>query len=827
MTLRASGRPNQLTLLWRRWRNAARTMFARGDAFTLIVACLIMVIPVLAFSNALNIVDDAPTSWRVSLNQLIPVAILSVIFGFLLARSHYSEMLALLLSSVYAIGTIVAVQFLSAPGDPITRVREIAFRFAHAISVGLNTEIGLDPYLLILFLSILVWFLGHNTAWHIFRMDRVWRAILPPAIVLVLNSFYNIQSNSLDFYLIIFMFLTLLLIIRSHVEAREFDWYANRVSFRGNLRDWFFRVGSIIAVIVICIAWLLPTGNPDDNAKRFQDFLNSGSIERAMEVLNKLFSSLDSQSVATADYFGGDTLRLGGAIQLGGKPVMAVSVPPTDTADGVARYYWKSRIFDTYSNGEWTAPRAETLDVGAGGLVLDYSFEDSPGRAEIPQFVSVLASTKLLYAAPQVTQLRMPVRVEMDRLGSGVVDPSVVRPLTPLRTGDQYEVTSSVVVATAAMLRAAGTDYPAWVKVHNLQRPPEVTQRVIDLAFQIVAEANAQTPYDKARAIEQWLRNNIAYDETPPQAPPGRDLIDFTLFESRQGYCTYYASAMVMMMRALGIPARMAAGFAQGEYQSAQQVYLVLERDAHTWVEVYFPGVGWVEFEPTKAQTELNRSDPQVVQPTPTNTPTPLPTATPTIPPTPTNNAVNAAQPTPTALQPTSELTFTPTAQVSPTPTSSPTPTPPSQPPSFLELPPPVRNTFSLLLVLAAIVALISFALVTGLWWVEYRGLDRLSPIGRAYARLAIYAKWLGITVNKAQTPLERGRRIARDVPTSANPVLKITDNYIVERYAPPSTVRPDDEQQTKTAWHNARRAFLRTRLRAMLPKWLRRNKEN
>ena len=81
------------------------------------------------------------------------------------------------------------------------------------------------------------------------------------------------------------------------------------------------------------------------------------------------------------------------------------------------------------------------------------------------------------------------------------------------------------------------------------------------------------------------------------------------LFDLKQGYCNYYASAMVVMLRTMGIPARMAAGFAQGTWNHGEQAFVVEERDAHTWVEVYFPGYGWVEFEPTAAQAPLNRGD--------------------------------------------------------------------------------------------------------------------------------------------------------------------------------------------------------------------------
>lgn len=804
---------------WRRWRNSLRTMFARGDFSTLIITCLIMLIPVLAFNASLNIVDPGVNGWQIQLGQLIPISLLSVIFGFLLSRSHYSELMALLLSAVYAVGTIVAVQFFSAPGDVVTRIREIFTRFVGSVSSGLDRTGGLDPYLLILFLSILVWFLGHNTAWHTFRIDRVWRAILPPGIVLILNSFYNAQTVAIDGYLIIYLFLSLLLIVRSHIEAREFDWYANRVAFTANLRDWFFRAGALLGIVLLVIAWLLPTGNADDNAQRFQNFINNRNMDQLVELLNKLFSSLDNQGVATADYYGGDTLKLGGAIQLGDQLVMGVSAPP------IARYYWKSRVFDTYVNGEWTSPRTQT-EPRPSGWGVTYADNAPTVHEEITQHFSILASTKLLYAAPQITTAFMPVTVDFDRVGGGAYDPSVIRPQEALRKGDTYNVVSSVVTADAPTLRnTASLAYPAWVKQRNLQVPPVLSLRIRDLAQQIVNEAGAVTPYDKAKAIERWLRANIEYRETPAQPPPGTELIEWTLFNSRQGYCTYYASAMVMMLRMIDIPARMAAGFAEGTFTSNQQLYLVQERDAHTWVEVYFPSIGWVEFEPTSAQQSLDRADPQVTTPTLTPTPTEPPTLTPTVAPTEGAGLPTATPTVPPELEVTFTATPSPTPLVPPSPTPTLTPTPLS-PLSFLEVPPAAQNIFNVLFIVGGLLALLSFVGVGALWWVEYRGLDKLSPIGRAYARLRIYANWLKVPLHGAQTPLEQGRRIARDVPPSTQPVMKITDNYIVERYSPPRGLRAEDERQALQAWRKARRTFVFSKLRNLIPRWLRREKK-
>src|SRR5947209_6891687 len=126
-------------------------LFTRGDVTTLLITVLLMLVPVLSLNASLDIVRQVATtsSWPISLSQLIPIAILSVLFGFLLSRSHYSELMALILSSIYAGATIAVIQFLTAPGTAPERVYNILNRFIN--SWNMTSGAGLDPFLLILF----------------------------------------------------------------------------------------------------------------------------------------------------------------------------------------------------------------------------------------------------------------------------------------------------------------------------------------------------------------------------------------------------------------------------------------------------------------------------------------------------------------------------------------------------------------------------------------------------------------------------------------------------------------------------------------------------
>ena len=162
----------------------------------------------------------------------------------------------------------------------------------------------------------------------------------------------------------------------------------------------------------------------------------------------------------------------------------------------------------------------------------------------------------------------------------------------------QYRTVGSISEASAGALRETGREYPAWVTDRYLQLPYDFPDTVRKLARGLIKDED--NPYDMAEAIRRHLLR-LPYSLDVVQAPPGRDWVEFFLFEQRRGYCQNYASAMVTMLRTLGIPARLVVGFAPGVWDQDRGVWEVQSRHYHAWPEVYFPTYGWVEFEPTPA----------------------------------------------------------------------------------------------------------------------------------------------------------------------------------------------------------------------------------
>jgi transglutaminase-like putative cysteine protease len=149
-------------------------------------------------------------------------------------------------------------------------------------------------------------------------------------------------------------------------------------------------------------------------------------------------------------------------------------------------------------------------------------------------------------------------------------------------------------------LRVAGTDYPDDI-IRTYLQLPELDPRIAPLAEQITARKTS--PFDKAAAMELYLRSRYGYT-LDLKGKPGGDPLAHFLFETRAGHCEYFASSMIVMLRTLGIPAREVNGFLPGEYNDLAGDYVVRASDAHSWVEVFFPGSGWVTFDPTPAGPE-------------------------------------------------------------------------------------------------------------------------------------------------------------------------------------------------------------------------------
>jgi len=169
-----------------------------------------------------------------------------------------------------------------------------------------------------------------------------------------------------------------------------------------------------------------------------------------------------------------------------------------------------------------------------------------------------------------------------------------------------YRADSIVPIYSEVELRSAGQQYPDWVLMRYLNLPPSVPESVLTLARNLTAAE--PTPYDRAVALESYLRE-IPYSLDVEIAPREKDVVEFFLFDSQFGYCDYYATAMVVLSRAAGFPARYVMGYIVENYDEVEDLFIVTADQAHAWVEVFFPDYGWVPFEPTGGRSGITRME--------------------------------------------------------------------------------------------------------------------------------------------------------------------------------------------------------------------------
>jgi len=281
-------------------------------------------------------------------------------------------------------------------------------------------------------------------------------------------------------------------------------------------------------------------------------------------------------------------------------------------------------------------------------------------------------------------------------------------------------------------------------------------------------------PFDKATALESYLRT-IRYNELISAPPTGRDGVDYFLFDSRQGYCDYYASALAAMARAVGIPARLASGYTLGEYHGESGDYRVRESDAHTWVEIYFPRYGWVEFEPTASQPLIVRPEPEGSQ----------------------ELATDDFETSGRRREREEEDLDAGIA------------------PETAGIPIVGTGPWSMALRGGALVLLLIGGVMVS-WYLWTREPISSGPVERIYEKMARYAQLMGIGWPAHQTPYECAAALVETLPQGRAPIVKIADLYVKERFSSEGTDEEEIEE-AKEAWRALRPTLWQQMIRQRL----------
>lgn len=258
--------------------------------------------------------------------------------------------------------------------------------------------------------------------------------------------------------------------------------------------------------------------------------------------------------------------------------------------------FWRGQAYDTFDGTQWTASDATTTGIGGDvpwKLPESDGYEQNymPGYPMTQTFYVERQQPNLIFAAYRPMQIYFPApTAQLDNYRS-------VRSPILLDEGLIYSVVSFVPDPRPQVLETSPAEWPEPFLDQYTQLPTDLPPRVVELAHRITDEE--PTVYDKVEAVQSWLKNNTRYNLDIPADPEGVDAVDYFLFERRDGYCEHIASSMVVLLRAVGIPARFAVGFNSGERNPLTGFFEVRESDAHSWVEVYYSGRGWVEYDPT------------------------------------------------------------------------------------------------------------------------------------------------------------------------------------------------------------------------------------
>ena len=542
--------------------------------------------------------------WTPGLESTAFLAALGTLLGLALGKSRFRSGTASLLGIGYSLffvpWTVGARLYNTVEWGE--RLVSLGGRLADAFLLFLDRQPVKDPILFIAFSCVAFWTLSLFSGYSLTRHARYLAATLPAGIILFLIQLFDPFVQERVGFLAFYLFLCLVLFGRLNYLRRRSFWKEQHIKLSSESVTDLNGTMLIAAVVLVFLAWVAPSpAHPIEAVGRLWGRVTK-FWQPVLDDLGNAVAGLEGRTIGVSNDFYGDTLELGTSAATGDTVIFTVlAASPKE----VPRYYWRVRIYDQYEKDKW---------IGSSPNSRDYSPDQSPltlpdvGGVNVAEytFKSNQPLIFTLFTPPNPVWVSRPGKLLFVRASDTSLDPLLFRANPVIRAGETYQVKSLDYNPTEKQLREAGVDYPAWAAERYLQLPGNLSGRVIELAQDLTG--NEATPYDKAKAVTNYLRNEIRYTTTMPEPPFGRNTLEWFLLDYKQGYCSYYATAEVILLRAVGIPARLAVGFAQGEWDDAQpDLWTVRIKDAHAWPEVYFPGAGWVQFEPTASQPLLYR----------------------------------------------------------------------------------------------------------------------------------------------------------------------------------------------------------------------------
>jgi len=500
------------------------------------------------------------------------------------------------------ISLLLALQELS------TRLNSLVTHLYTWLNGMLNQQPVSDRVALTLIWGMLIWFTTLWAAWAVYRRRQPLPAIFP--MVAILAGVLNYTRG--NYYLLIpIVLITLGLMGLVSFDNQQRRWITSHVDYA---EDIVMDVGMTViflTLLLTTVAGVAPSLSIRQVIRWGQDVYHQyqGETEQMAESLGispqERPESLDGQ--INEGLPRQHLLRSGPELsELVVMTVKTNDLPPMAVMQAASiqppHYYWRAITFDEYTGRGWKSSNTLNYVYEAGEPALEELPPVSGALRIVNQQVELAQELGgLLYATGELVTVdqkykvawRLPIEQGADPYGATVQTSA-------------YRAQSILTSPSIPQLQQAGQEYPEWIMVRYLQLPEGLPARVRSLAGELTA--GTVTAYDKVQAIESYLRT-YQYNLDVPAAPADQDVADYFLFDLKQGYCDYYATAMVVLARVNGLPARLAIGYATGTYDSVNARYIVSEANAHSWPEIYFPNIGWVSFEPTAGLPPIDRSN--------------------------------------------------------------------------------------------------------------------------------------------------------------------------------------------------------------------------
>lgn len=448
----------------------------------------------------------------------------------------------------------------------------------------------------LLTLGLLVWATSMFASYAIFGHHRPLNAVAVVGLLLIGDMALTVNDQLS--YLVVFSLAALFLLIRGHVIEEQSEWLRRRIGDPASISSVYLRGGTaFVSVAVIGALVLTQTASSAPLAGAW------AGMKDGLTTLSSAVSRFLPAGGANRSF--GVTFGPNAAVQqvwtTDASLALTVQLSPGDETG----YYWRARTYDRIDLTGWDETITTTVDRAAGdGLLTGYADNVAPdGRKELSFSV-----TPADYRDARILSPATPVRIdEATRLmvagqdgylatverdgGSG---PYTVTALVPVEGNDPGQLNEG-------LLRAAGTDYPGEVRslylgVADGQFGPFARE----LEAKIKAESPSDTPYDLAATIVKELHSSAFTYDTDVRGINCAGLSTVECFaQFKHGFCQYYAATMAVLLRDMNVPTRIAQGFLPGSRDRQIGQERIFNSNAHAWVEVYFPNIGWVTFDPT------------------------------------------------------------------------------------------------------------------------------------------------------------------------------------------------------------------------------------